>query len=72
MMSPPSPSLSMPLPMEARHLLAGGLAGVTANALLHPLDTIRARVTVHQHVSRNQRAGGGLTSRASHSPLNIT
>lgn len=51
-LSPPSPSLSMPLPMEARHLLAGGLAGVAANAMLHPLDTVRARVTVHQHVSR--------------------
>jgi hypothetical protein len=32
--------------MEARHMLAGGAAGVLANALVHPLDVIRARITV--------------------------
>jgi hypothetical protein len=33
-------------PLEARHMLAGGTAGVLANMLVHPIDTARARITV--------------------------
>jgi Mitochondrial carrier protein len=34
------------LSLEAKHLIAGGLAGATANVLTTPLDVIRARYTV--------------------------
>lgn len=52
-----SNSLSLPLPLEARHMLAGGLAGVVANALLHPLDTIRARLSVQAVRQAGRQAG---------------
>lgn len=33
-------------------MLAGGLAGVAANLLVHPLDTVRARITTQTAASR--------------------
>ncbi|GAB5036577.1 mitochondrial carrier family [Nannochloropsis oceanica] len=50
--SPPSP-----LPLEAKHMLAGGMAGVVANLLLHPLDTLRARITVQKPSLRPYNQG---------------
>lgn len=46
-----------PLPLEAKHMLAGGLAGVAANLLVHPLDTVRARVTAQTAGSRPYSGG---------------
>ncbi len=47
-----SSSSTTALPLEAKHMLAGGLAGVAANLLVHPLDTVRARITTQTAASR--------------------
>jgi hypothetical protein len=49
----------LPLPLEAKHMVAGGFAGVVANLLVHPLDTVRARITAQTAGSRPY-AGGAL------------
>jgi len=54
-MPPPPHSTTLPpgpLPLETKHMLAGGLAGVAANLLFHPLDTLRARITAQTASSR--------------------
>lgn len=38
-------------------MLAGGLAGVAANLLVHPLDTVRARITAQTGASRPYAQG---------------
>lgn len=52
-----------PLPLEAKHMLAGGAAGVAANLLVHPLDTVRARITAQTAAARPYAGGAWACAR---------
>lgn len=56
-------AIEAPLSLEAKHMLAGGMAGVAANLLVHPLDTVRARVTAQAAGSRPYAGGAWQVAR---------
>uniref|UniRef100_K3W553 Cyclic nucleotide-binding domain-containing protein n=1 Tax=Globisporangium ultimum (strain ATCC 200006 / CBS 805.95 / DAOM BR144) TaxID=431595 RepID=K3W553_GLOUD len=43
---------------DASNLLAGGLAGLTANCLFYPLDVVRGRLSVQQYYNADQQYRG--------------
>lgn len=43
---------------DAYNLLAGGLAGLTANCLLYPLDVVRGRLSVQQYYNADKQYTG--------------
>lgn len=43
---------------DANNLLAGGLAGLTANCLFYPLDVVRGRLSVQQYYNAEQQYRG--------------
>ena len=56
-------AIEAPLSLEAKHMLAGGMAGAAANLLVHPLDTVRARVTAQAAGSRPYAGGAWQVAR---------
>jgi Mitochondrial carrier protein len=57
-----SSSSNEALPLEAKHLIAGGLAGATANVLTTPLEVVRARYTVDRSGASLQQTVATLLS----------
>ncbi|TMW67765.1 hypothetical protein Poli38472_007437 [Pythium oligandrum] len=45
---------------DLQNLLAGGLAGITANCLLYPLDVVRGRLSVQQYASATKQPYEGI------------
>lgn len=43
---------------DLRNLFAGGLAGLTANCLLYPLDVVRGRLSAQQYYQAKQQYSG--------------
>lgn len=49
--------------MSYKDFLFGGISGMTASAVVHPLDTIKTRIQLYSEAHRGQNAGAMTTAR---------